>query len=175
MWEWSDKLKLGKSSAFVKRDLRLLPLTEAEFEADFFLEPKFSTRRQEIWMGMVVEREVRRPAGDGRRAYCRRPPSTILRRSWPMPCNGRRIMKTVSVHARSTFGIVPNGRNCCLIFGNLALRSSWATICRGSMKLPLTGCNTQRRRSHLPRTQSKLPLGSRSRSENAIGSQMRWL
>ena len=38
MWEWNDKLKLGKSSsAFVKKDLRLLPLTDAEFEADFFL------------------------------------------------------------------------------------------------------------------------------------------
>ena len=36
MWEWSDKLKLGK--AFVKRDLKILPLTDAEFEADFFLD-----------------------------------------------------------------------------------------------------------------------------------------
>ena len=35
MRDWSDKFKLGKS-AFVKRDLRLLPLTEAEFDADFF-------------------------------------------------------------------------------------------------------------------------------------------
>jgi hypothetical protein len=26
MWEWSEHLKLGKSSAFVKRDLRLLPM-----------------------------------------------------------------------------------------------------------------------------------------------------
>jgi hypothetical protein len=57
MWEWSDKLKLGKSSVFVKRDLRVLPLTEAEFEADFFLDSEFSTKRQERWMGMVVERE----------------------------------------------------------------------------------------------------------------------
>lgn len=36
MWPWGDHLKLGKTSAFVKRDLRLLPLTHAEFEADFF-------------------------------------------------------------------------------------------------------------------------------------------
>jgi len=57
MWEWSDKLKLGKSSFFVKRDLRALPLTDAEFEADFFLDPGSSTKRQERWMGMVVERE----------------------------------------------------------------------------------------------------------------------
>lgn len=55
MWEWSDKLKLGKSSAFVKRDLRILPLTEAEFEADFFLEPELSTQKQQIWIGMAVE------------------------------------------------------------------------------------------------------------------------
>jgi hypothetical protein len=57
MWEWSDKLKLGKSSAFVKRDIRSLPLTEAEFEADFFLDPRFSSKRCEVWMGMVIERE----------------------------------------------------------------------------------------------------------------------
>jgi hypothetical protein len=57
MWEWSDKLRLGKSSAFVKRDLQILPLTEAEFEADFFLDPEFSTKNQEIWIGMVVERK----------------------------------------------------------------------------------------------------------------------
>ncbi len=57
MWEWSENLKLGKSSAFVKRDIRLLPLTEAEFEADFFLDHESSTKRQERWMGMVIERE----------------------------------------------------------------------------------------------------------------------
>ena len=55
MWEWSDKLKLGK--AFVKRDLKILPLTDAEFEADFFLDEVFSTKREKIWKGMVVERE----------------------------------------------------------------------------------------------------------------------
>lgn len=57
MWEWSDKLKLGKSSPFVKRELRKLPLGDAEFEADFFLDPASSTKRQEHWKGMVVERE----------------------------------------------------------------------------------------------------------------------
>ena len=51
MWEWCDKLKLGKSSAFVKRDIRSLPLTDAEVEADFFLDPKYSTKRQERWVG----------------------------------------------------------------------------------------------------------------------------
>jgi hypothetical protein len=57
MWEWSDKLKLGKSSAFVKRDLRLLPLTDAEFESDFLLDPEHSTEHQQAWMGVVIERE----------------------------------------------------------------------------------------------------------------------
>lgn len=57
MWEWSDKLKLGKGSAFVKKDLRPLPLTEVEFEAGFFFDRAFSTKRQERWMGIVVERE----------------------------------------------------------------------------------------------------------------------
>jgi len=56
MYEWSDTLKLGKGSAFVKRDLRALPLTDAEFEADFFLDRKGSTKRREVWMGMVIER-----------------------------------------------------------------------------------------------------------------------
>jgi hypothetical protein len=56
MQYWNDKLKLGKGSRFVKRDLRLLPLTEVEFEADFFLVPG-STRPQELWMGMVITRE----------------------------------------------------------------------------------------------------------------------
>lgn len=74
MWEWSDTLKLGKASAFVKRDLRPLPLTDAEFEADFFLDPVFSTKRQEHWKGMVVEREF-----DGLLAleYVRLPPPTV--------------------------------------------------------------------------------------------------
>lgn len=57
MWAWGDKLKLGKSSAFIKRDIRSLPLTDAEFEADFFLDPVFSTKRQSQWQGMVIERE----------------------------------------------------------------------------------------------------------------------
>jgi hypothetical protein len=57
MWQWSEKLKLGKSSPFVKRDLRLLSLTDAEFEADFFLDRRSPQERQERWMGIVVERE----------------------------------------------------------------------------------------------------------------------
>ncbi len=57
MWEWCDKLKLGKSSAFTKRDIRALPQTEAEFEADFFLDPEYSTKDQEAWNGVVIERE----------------------------------------------------------------------------------------------------------------------
>ncbi len=52
MWEWCDKLKLGKSSAFTKRDIRSLPQTEAEFEADFFLDPE-----SQAWTGAVIERE----------------------------------------------------------------------------------------------------------------------
>ena len=57
MWELCDKLKLGKSSAFTKRDIRALPQTEAEFETDFFLDPEFSTKREQAWRGAVVERE----------------------------------------------------------------------------------------------------------------------
>ena len=57
MWEWCDKLKLGKSSAFTKRDIRALPQTEAEFEADFFLDPEFSTEGEQAWRGAVIERE----------------------------------------------------------------------------------------------------------------------
>ena len=56
MREWSDKFKLGKS-AFIKRDLRPLPLTEAEFDADFFIDRESSSKDQERWMGVVIERE----------------------------------------------------------------------------------------------------------------------
>ena len=59
LWEWSDKLKLGKSSGFVKKDLRPLPLTDAEFEADFFFDRRFSEKDGDVWIGMVVERERR--------------------------------------------------------------------------------------------------------------------
>jgi hypothetical protein len=57
IWPGCEQLKLGKSSAFVKRDICSLPLTEAEFEADFFLDPEFSTKRQEVWRGVVIDRE----------------------------------------------------------------------------------------------------------------------
>jgi hypothetical protein len=57
VWQWSDKLKLGKSSAFVKRDIRCLPLTDAEFEADFFFDAQCSTKRREAWAGVVIERD----------------------------------------------------------------------------------------------------------------------
>ncbi|MBC8872237.1 MAG: hypothetical protein H8E44_22625 [Planctomycetes bacterium] len=75
MSDWIDKFKLGKS-AFIKRDLRLLPLTEAEaeFEADFFLDRESSSKDQERWMGMVIERE-----SDGVQAMedVRLPPPTV--------------------------------------------------------------------------------------------------
>jgi hypothetical protein len=56
MREWSDKFKLGKS-AFAKRDLRLLPLTEAAFDVDLFFDRESSSKTQERWMGMAIERE----------------------------------------------------------------------------------------------------------------------
>jgi hypothetical protein len=58
IWPGCEQLKLGKSSAFVKRDIRSLPLTDAEFEADFFLDRRSSTKRRELWKGLVIEREA---------------------------------------------------------------------------------------------------------------------
>jgi hypothetical protein len=57
VWLRDEHLKLGKGSVFVKRGLRVLPLTDAEFEADFFLDRRFSAKRREAWMGMVIERD----------------------------------------------------------------------------------------------------------------------
>ena len=57
MWEWCDHLRIGKSSVFVKKDLRPLPLTDAEFEADFFLDRVYSTNSQVRWKGMLIDRE----------------------------------------------------------------------------------------------------------------------
>ena len=85
---WSDKLKLGKGSAFVKRDLRLLPLTEAEFEADFWFDAESSTKRREVWTGMVIEREF--GAVLAMETFdCRLPRSMIWQTCSPMPCPGR--------------------------------------------------------------------------------------
>ena len=75
MWEWSDELKLGtSSSAFVKKNLRPLPLTEVEFEADFFFDPESSSKRQDRWMGIVIEREF---AGVLAMEDVRLPPPTV--------------------------------------------------------------------------------------------------
>jgi hypothetical protein len=50
-----NKLKLGKGSAFVKRDLRQLPQTKDVWEADFLpLSPKGPSRE---WLGIVVSRK----------------------------------------------------------------------------------------------------------------------
>ena len=171
MWEWCDKLKLGKSSAFTKRDIRALPQTEAEFEADFFLDPEFSTESQEAWTGLVIEREhgsllavedVRFPpptvnylASLLDHAMCRPP-----------------IMRIVSGHVPFTFGIDPNGRNYCPIFGNWASRSLYPRICPGSMRRSLSGCRRRRSRP-LPR-RSRPCCGSRFRSENGVRLPIQW-
>ena len=123
MWEWSDRLKLGKSSAFVKRDLRALPLTDAEFEADVFLDPESSTIRQESWMGLVIEREVGGMLALENGSF-RRPRSTTLPRFWLVPCKGHHTTKIANAPAQFIFGTVPNGRNCCRIFGNWESKSS---------------------------------------------------
>ena len=57
LWESSDKLKLGKSSGFVKKRLRTLRPTDAEFEADFFFDHRLSEKDWDVWIGIVVERE----------------------------------------------------------------------------------------------------------------------
>ena len=58
LWESSDNLKLGKSSGFVKKRLRTLRPTDAEFEADFFFDRRFSEKDGDVWIGMVIEREL---------------------------------------------------------------------------------------------------------------------
>jgi hypothetical protein len=55
-----------------QRDIGSLPLTDAEFEADFFLHPKYSTKRHERWAGMVIERGPALP-GDHQGEETRRP------------------------------------------------------------------------------------------------------
>ena len=54
---WDENLKLGKGAAFVKRDLRCLPLMNAAFEADFWLDPTMSTKLRDRWVGAVFERD----------------------------------------------------------------------------------------------------------------------
>ena len=142
MWEWSDKLKLGKSSAFVKQDLRPLAADRGRVRGGFLPRPRILDQTPGTVDGHGRRAGVRRPSGDGRRAL---PPPTVndLATLLAHAMRGRRMRKIVSGPARSIFGIVPNGRNCCLIFGNLASRSSWATICPGSTRRSSSGCSRE--------------------------------
>jgi hypothetical protein len=56
-----SKLKLGKGSAFVKRDLRLLPQTKDVWEADFLPFPPKGRSRSREWLGIVVSRKSKFP------------------------------------------------------------------------------------------------------------------
>jgi hypothetical protein len=49
-----DKLKLGKGSAFVKRNLQALPQGDDTWEADFFPLPTWEARHGMVWLGMVI-------------------------------------------------------------------------------------------------------------------------
>ena len=54
-----NTLKLGKGSAFVKRDLRQLPQTKDIWEADFLPLPRKG--RSQEWLGIVVSRKSKLP------------------------------------------------------------------------------------------------------------------
>lgn len=55
MLDEGNKLKLGKGSALVKRDLRQLPQTEDVWEADFLSLPRKGPSQE--WLGIVVNRK----------------------------------------------------------------------------------------------------------------------
>jgi hypothetical protein len=57
IWPGNENPKLGKGAALVKRDLRWLPLTDSEFEADFWLDTVISSKRRERWIGAVFDKE----------------------------------------------------------------------------------------------------------------------
>lgn len=65
-----NKLKLGKGSAFVKRDLRQLPQTEDVWEADFLSLPRKG--RSQEWLGIVVSRKSEFPLAT---RYCEMAPT----------------------------------------------------------------------------------------------------
>jgi len=102
MREWSDKFKLGKS-AFVKRNLRLLPLTEAEFEADFFFDRESPSKDQDRWMGLVIEREF---GGVLVMGDVKLPPPTVndlahlLADAMSRPLTGRNRQRPGMIHLR---------------------------------------------------------------------------
>src|SRR5262245_24277544 len=50
----SDKLKLGKGSAFVKSRLKYLRQEEDAWEADFFAIPCSGGKHDSVWMGLVL-------------------------------------------------------------------------------------------------------------------------
>ena len=174
MWEWSDKLKLGKSSAFVKRDLRLLPLTEAEFEADFFLDPAFSTKRQEAWMGMVVEREF---GGLLAMEDVRLPPptvndlATLLAHAMQRPPDYDDRRRPGTIHLRDR----PQWQELLPHLRQLGIEVVFGDDLPWFDEAVLEWVQHRRRRGYLPSTRSKPPFGSRSQRENALGLPMQWL
>ncbi len=52
-----------------KRDIRSLPLTDGEFEANFFLDPKYSTKRKERWVGSAKALGMAVPRQDTTRRF----------------------------------------------------------------------------------------------------------
>ena len=122
MWPESEKLKLGKGDGVRQERLRRLPLSDGEFEADFWLDPAFSTQRREVWTGMVIEREFGAllAMGDVERPPTVNDLATLLAHSMfrPLDVGDRQRPRMTCL------GIVPSGRNCCHTSGNLGSKSS---------------------------------------------------
>ena len=170
MWEWSKKLKLAHLVGLRKKALRPLPLTETEFEADFFLDPEFSTKRQETWTGAVVEREQGVLAWED----VRLPPptvnylATLLAHAMLRPANGvRQRPSTIHLRDRPQWQeLLPHLRQLRIkvILGDDLPMFDEAVI--AWMQHSKTRMSSAMR--------SKPPFGGHFQSENVIGLRMQW-
>jgi hypothetical protein len=98
-----EKLKLGKGAAFVKTKLRRLPLTDAEFEADFRPRPDRYRKGRKEWIGTCLSREFGDLLAIG---GVERPPTvndlaTLLARAMSRPQNGGERQRPRRIHLRN--------------------------------------------------------------------------
>ena len=147
IWPGDQHLKLGKSSAFVKRDLRAAAADGRRVRGGFLPRPQILHRTPGSMEGTGQSSGNLVRCWQWKTRNGRRPPSTTSPRSWPMPCTVPGL-EIISGHGSSICGIVRSGRNCYRTCGSLTSRLSLGRSCRGSTRRPSSGYRINRHVMH---------------------------